>query len=98
MKTPSIKSIADLLKGLKSEIEYDFRCSDDSDDDKPGMQVTVGCDLEGNWGWQTGDTQYTGGAYGYDHWGIAYLYRNSNCLELACCIIEELKESQAQKQ
>ena len=96
VKTPSVKSIAELLRGLKPEIEDDFRCSDDSDDDKPGMQVTIGCDNDGNWGYQTGDTQYSGGAYGYDHWGIAYLYRKSNCLELARGVIDELKESQAQ--
>ncbi len=95
MKTPSVAEITRLLRKLKSSIDDDFRCSDDPNDDVPGMQVTVGCNEAGNWDYQTGDTQFTGGAYGYLYWGIAYLHRNSNCGELARSVIEDMKEGQA---
>jgi hypothetical protein len=95
-KAPSVADIARLLVSLKADIDDDFRCSDDPDDDKPGMQVTIGADDNGTWNYQTGDTQFTGGAYGHKHWGIAYLYRNSNCRELARGVVEEIKDSQAE--
>jgi hypothetical protein len=96
MRTPSIKDIAALLKDLKTSIDDDFRAYDDDDlDSVPSMLVTVGCDEDGNWSYQTGDTQFTGGAYGYPYWGQCALERRSNCLELARDIVSELREAQA---
>ena len=79
-----------LLKELKKEIADDYRASDDPDDDKPGMCVTIGftpaddeTEKDCSWSYQTGDNSFTGGAYGHPHWGVIYLYRRSNSRELA---------------
>jgi len=86
--------IADLLKSLKSQIEDDYRASDDPEDNTPGMQVTVSTDDEmSSWNYQTGDNSYTGGCYGHPHWSIISLYRRSNCKELAKDAVEELADS-----
>lgn len=77
-----------LLKALKADIADEFRCSDDPDDNTPGMCVTIGftpaTDEKGcSWHYQTGDNSFTGGAYGHPHWAVIYLYRRSNSRELA---------------
>lgn len=77
-----------LLKSLKGDIGDKYRATDDPDDDKPGMCVTIGFtpadeDKDASWSYQTGDNSYTGGAYGHPHWVVIYLYRRSNSRELA---------------
>ena len=81
-KLPTIKEITDLLKSLKKHIADDY--------DRPGMCVTIGVNPEnGEWDWQTGDNSYSGAAYFYKIWGIGYLYRNSNCREVAKDILAD---------
>jgi len=76
-----------LLKRLKPTIGDDYRATDDPEDDKPGMCVTFGVTVEEDrslsWSYQTGDNSYSGGAYGHPVWAVVYLYRRSNCAELA---------------
>lgn len=74
---------AALLRLLKRDIADDYRCTDDAEDTTPGMLVTFGLDENGEWSYQTGDNSYTGGAYGFHYWGLAYLNRRSNCKKLA---------------
>ena len=83
--------VESLLKGLKKDIGDDYRASED--DEVPGMLVTVGAESgeDGiSWGYQTGDNSYTGGAYGFQHWAVIYLYRRSNCKALAKDAVEQL--------
>lgn len=85
------KDIESLLKGLKREIGDEYRASED--DTLPGMLVTVGAEPgeDGiSWNYQTGDNSFTGGAYGFQHWAVIYLYRRSNCKDLAKDAVEEL--------
>jgi len=85
--------VESLLKGLKREIGDDYRASED--DTLPGMLVTIGAEPKEDgisWGYQTGDNSYTGGAYGFQHWTLIYLYRRSNCRDLAKDAVEELLE------
>ena len=79
MRLPTIKAIAALLRELKPTIGDEYRASDDSEDNTPGMCVTIGADETGAWSWQTGDNSYTGGAYGMPYWGVISLYRRSDC-------------------
>ena len=68
-----------LFTALIPEIQDDYRATDDPDDKEPGMCVTVGTDDDmQSWGYQTGDNSYVGSAYGYSHWAIVYLSRQSN--------------------
>jgi hypothetical protein len=91
-KLPTIKDLTDLLKQLKKSIGDDYRAFED--DDRPGMQVTVGINTEtGDWDFQTGDNSYSGAAYHYKTWGIGYLYRNSNCREVAKDIISDAEST-----
>jgi hypothetical protein len=85
------REITRLLKALKKDIGDDYRASDDPDDKLPGMLVTVSTDNElSGWNYQTGDNSYTGGCYGQSHWAVIYLYRKSNCADLAHDAVEEL--------
>lgn len=83
--------VESLLKGLKKDIGDEYRASED--DEVPGMLVTIGAEPgeDGiSWGYQTGDNSYTGGAYGFQHWAVIYLYRRSNCKALAKDAVEQL--------
>lgn len=87
----NISEITSLLVSLKSDISDDYRASDDSDDTAPGMQVTVSTSDGRSWSYQTGDNSYSGACYGDHHWSVIYLYRNSNCRDLAREAVSELR-------
>lgn len=92
MKLPLIKDLVPLIKSIKKQISDDFRAFDE--DEIPGIQLTVGADMvTGEWDYQTGDNSYSGGAYHYKDWGVVGIYRNSNCLELARDIQNQLAEA-----
>ncbi len=91
---PPVSAIRALLVELKKQIADEYRCTDDSEDDTPGMCVTIGADGKGrgSWSYQTGDNSFTGGAYGFPHWAVVYLHRRDNSTELARAAVEELHE------
>ena len=93
MKTPSLKTLAALVKSIKRDISDEFRAYDG--DETPGILLTVGCDERGSWGYQTGDNSFTGGAYGFPHWAVVGVYRRGNSGELARDIQGQLAESMA---
>ena len=87
-KLPSIKEVAALVKALKGDIGDDYRASED--EDIPGMAITIGVDPDtGSWSYQTGDNSYSGGAYGYQFWGVGAIYRRSNSREVAKALIDD---------
>jgi hypothetical protein len=91
---------AELLTGLKPDICDDYRCTDDPDDETPGICVTFGFTPESDkrdasWGYQTGDNSFTGGAYGHPFWGVVHLYRDSDAAELASEAASEIAEQLA---
>lgn len=90
-KGPSItlKEAITLIKCLKKEIEDEYRASEE--DTRPSMLLTVGDDGE-SWSYQTGDNSFTGGAYGYPHWAVVSIYRNSNSKQLATDIVNQLED------
>jgi hypothetical protein len=90
---PSVTQVAAQLRAVKrSGIDDDYRAFEE--DDTPGIQITLGCDLEhrDNWAIQTGDNSYTGSAYGFAYWGVSGLYRRTNCRELAKELISQCTE------
>lgn len=88
---PTIKEVTALLVYLKKQIGDDYRASEDSEDDAPGMLVTIATnDAASEWSYQTGDNSYTGGCYQYPHWELIYLYRDSNCRDLAKSAVSNL--------
>jgi len=67
-----------------------------STDPTPYVEVTIGCTFnfaEGwiNWGFQTGDNSFTGGAYGHPEWFNTSLFTRSNCKDIAKDLIEEIE-------
>lgn len=89
--------MAKLAKRLIPQIHDEYRCSDDPDDETPGMQVTVGVTVEDDgtlsWNYQTGDNSYAGGAYGHPTWGIGYLYRDTDPEEFADSITTDVADT-----
>lgn len=83
------KKIRDVLIELKKYITDESRASEE--DELPSILVTVGADSRG-WNYQIGDNSYKGDAYGYLDWGVASLYRRSNCREVADDIFNQLEE------
>lgn len=88
MKAPTIKEISALIRAVKRIIQDDYRAFDD--DETPGIQLTVGANIEGEWSYQTGDNSYTGAAYHYPYWGVVGVYRRSNSRALAKDIQDQI--------
>ena len=92
---PDRGELTDLVKACQGEIGDEYRASEDEEDDQPGMQLTVGWDGKKDWSYQTGDNSFTGGAYGYQHWAVISVYRDSDAGDLAGDIHEQLEEVSA---
>ena len=92
-KLPLIKDVRALLVDLKPCINDDYL---EDGETVPSMMVTIGANANGEWGYQTGDNSYTGGAYSYPFWGVVYLTRRSNSTELARDIVNQIAELQYQ--
>ena len=78
-----------LIKAVQPTITDDDRADDESEE--PGILVTFGTDenLQA-WGYQTGDNSFTGGAYSYPLWGLAYVYRDSDPEDAAAEALEDI--------
>lgn len=82
-----------LLISLKKTICDDYQVEGAEENAPPCMQVTFGmsrnADGELSWNYQTGDNSFMGGAYSHPAWGVVYLSRRSNSLNLAHMAFEE---------
>lgn len=90
-----IEEFRHLLEELIQHIDDDCRATDDPSDDQPGMQVTFASDDLEEWIYQTGDNSFHGGCYSYRHWGVVYLYRDSDCRALASDAYEQIADAVA---
>lgn len=93
MKHPNIKELYSLVRDYKKAIDDDCRAYEDSE--KPGILLTVGADGKGKWGFQSGDTSFSGGAYGFPFWGQVEINRGSNCRQLARDLFNEILDEKA---
>lgn len=87
-----IDEVTDLLTALIPDIGDEYRASDDPDDDQPGMMVTIATNDGEDWTWQTGDNSFMGSCYHYRHWGVGYLYRDTDCRDLAESMVDDMLE------
>lgn len=97
MKYPTITELLPVIKYAKSCISDD--CYIESDDELPGITLTIGWNSEDgmynykhDWSYQTGDNQFEGGAYGYQHWAVVDIYRRDNARNLAKELISQLHD------
>lgn len=96
MKLPTIKEIAALVRYVKAQVPKDDPDYIADEEDKPGIDLTIGVDVEtGDWSYQSGDNSYMGGAYGYRDWGVTRVYRSSNSRDVARDLIEQVAEQGA---
>ncbi len=86
MITP--EEISKLLKRVQKFIDDDSRASED--DETPGISITIATTTGESWGYQTGDNSYSGAAYGYHHWSVQSIYRDTDYNQLAEEIVGEL--------
>ena len=96
LNAPSKEDVMELLTTLISELDL-WGLEE--------MQVTIAssgdtCPVTGSveWGYQTGDNSYTGGAYGYNHWGIGYVEKDMDIEEVAIDMISQIEEGLAYEQ
>ena len=87
----NIDDVTRLVKAVKSDIQEDYRAYED--DEYPGILLTIASNnLNGDdWGFQTGDNSYSGGAYHYHFWGVAGVYQDSNCRDVAKDLVSQVK-------
>ena len=91
------KEIRSLLISLKSTIHNDDRAYEGAT--LPSVAVTIGAKITPDgivWTFQTGDNSYTGGVYGFPHWGVCDLHRRDNTTNLARDIVEQFLNLWAQ--
>lgn len=86
-----------LVASLIPDILDDYRASDDPYDDAPGMQLTIGFtpeteDCDYSWAYQTGDNSFSGGAYFHPNWAVVSIYRDSNPVEIAADIADQISD------
>jgi len=86
------KDLAALVRHVRADISSEYRAFED--DTAPGIQLTVGANRT-SWNYQTGDNSFTGGAYGYSHWAVMGVYRDTNSFECADDIIAQLVDQGA---
>ena len=83
-----------IIEGVKEEYTKYYI----DDEEIECLQLTVGSngdkgfDGEVEFGCQTGDNSYTGAAYGYRCWGVAYIYDDTDSKETAEEIAEQLAD------
>jgi hypothetical protein len=88
IQLPTKDALVTELERLKNYIHDD--CIQ-VDDDGASLELTLGADDKG-FAMQTGDNSYTGAAYSFRHWAVAYLYKDSDCIELAEYMLDQLLE------
>lgn len=67
----------DLKKLITILIKEEYCGSEEEEEDPSGLCLTVGTNDGSSWGYQTGDNSFTGGAYGFQHWAVLYIYEDS---------------------
>lgn len=86
-----------LLIAIKRETCWpELTYVDEYGDKQAYLDVTIGADDQLDWSYQTGDNSYTGGAYGFPHWGVVQVWPRCNCSELADAALDQVLESISQ--
>ena len=86
----TIREVTTLVKFVKADILDEFRAFEG--DEQPGILLTIASTNGKEWGFQTGDNSYMGACYHYNYWGVAGVYRDSNCREVAKDLVNQVKE------
>lgn len=99
-RLPEPNEVKALINSLieMSRLENNFYSNDEHEDSEMDT-LTIGTNFEINeftnkceWGFQTGDNSYSGGAYAYRHWAVIEYDLNSDPDELTDNLIDQLYE------
>lgn len=82
--------LINLIENLISSIEDNSLFYDESGE--LSIDLTIGCDFDGNWSYQTGSTQYIGPAYFHDVTTSVKIHPDSDPEKMADGIIRQLEE------
>lgn len=91
---PPADGLVSLVDDVRDDIDEESRADEDATE--PSILLTVGWDGPDRgprWGHQTGDMQYTGGAYGFRHMASVAVARDSDSTELATELRRSLTEA-----
>ena len=79
--------------GIQNLIDKVIACPSEYEDDEGNagcLQLTIGFnDDMSEWGAQTGDNSYTGGAYSFPHWSVVYVTPDSTVDDIQDDIIDQ---------
>ncbi len=94
------EELADLVVSVQSDIDNYDRAFDD-EYDVAGIQLTVAVDnaqqiRDCDYVYQTGDNSYTGACYHRQHWAVTGIYRESDPMEVAEDLIDQLVDLAAE--
>ena len=96
-----VREVAALIRALKKHPSYreyiNVRADVAGRGDGQGMALTIGVDLDGSWGWQSGDNSFTGGAYGFPAWGVGIIDGRCNSNEVAKAMVGEAVEQLSER-
>jgi hypothetical protein len=74
-------------------VDIDDDCRADQFTDEPSIQLTLACNDDGSeYATQTGDNSFTGSAYGFPHWAVTTLTRDSEPHATAKVLLRELSD------
>ncbi len=65
-------------------------------DETPYNDLTVGMNHAGEWGFQTGDNSYTGGAYLYPFWSVVSVTEDSDPEDVFKEIVDQFEDQMCQ--
>lgn len=88
------KDLIGYIDAIKQDIEPGMVDPLDSDYDAiPYISLTVGTDDKmTQWGYQTGDNSFTGGAYSFPHWAVTEITEEQGSGDIADEVIKQLTE------
>ena len=89
-KVPFKKDLKELAKRIKRYVLENPDLFWNVETEQSECQLTVGCDgVSTDFGYQTGDNSYSGGAYSYPHWAIVTITNHSNIEEVSKDLINQ---------
>ncbi len=83
-----------ILENLDSWKSFLEPYESEVDDDPPTIELTIGLpeNFEGDeWGCQTGDNSFTGGAYSFPNWLVAYVGHDTKTSDILEQLISEAR-------
>ena len=91
---PNKKDLKDLIKRVKRYMLENPDLFWNVETEQYECELTIGCDgVSKDFGYQTGDNSYTGGAYGYPYWAVITITNYSTLKDMTDEELDNLRKS-----